>query len=41
MSYRPGAFVTTVRPNYPVAGRMRHVNRLVAADTYVAWFVLN
>jgi hypothetical protein len=42
MSYRPGVFVTTVRPNYPVAGKARiYLNRTATADTFVAWFVLN
>jgi hypothetical protein len=42
MSYRPGVFVTAVRPNYPVMGRMRiYLNRAVRYNTFVAWFVLN
>ena len=42
MSYRPGVFVTTVRPNYPVTGKARiYLNRTVSANTFVAWFVLN
>ena len=42
MSYRPGVFVTTVRPNYPSRGRMRiHLNKAVTSSTFVAWFVLN
>jgi hypothetical protein len=42
MSYRPGVFVTTVRPNYPVAGKARiYLNRTVSSNTLVAWFVLN
>jgi hypothetical protein len=42
MSYRPGVFVTTVRPNYPVAGKARiYLNRAVTSNAYVAWFVLN
>lgn len=42
MSYRPGVSVTTVRPNYPVAGKARiYLNRAVSANTFVAWFVLN
>jgi hypothetical protein len=42
MSYRAGVFVTTARPNYPIAGKMRiYLNRAVTADTFVAWFVLN
>ena len=41
MSYRPGVFVTMVRPNYPIAGKARiYLNRLASANTYVAWFVL-
>ena len=42
MSYRPGTFVTTVRPNYPIKGKARiYLNRTATADTFVAWFVLN
>ena len=42
MSRRPGVFVTTMRPNYPVAGKARvYLNRSVTEGTYVAWFVLN
>ena len=42
MSYRPGTFVTMVRPNYPTAHRLRiYLNRAVTANTYVAWLVLN
>jgi hypothetical protein len=42
MSYRPGVFVTNVRPNYPVSGKLRiYINRAVSANTYVAWFVLS
>jgi hypothetical protein len=42
MSYRPGVFVTTIRPNYPVRGKARiYLNRSVSANTFVAWFVLN
>jgi hypothetical protein len=42
MSYRPGVFVTTVRPNYPVRGKARiYLNRPVNGNTFVAWFVLN
>ena len=42
MSYRPGVFVTMVRPNYPIAGKMRiYLNRTATANTFVAWFVLN
>lgn len=42
MSYRAGVFVTTVRPNYPVAGKARiYLNRTVSSNAYVAWFVLN
>jgi hypothetical protein len=42
MSHRSGVFVTTVRPNYPVAGKARiYLNRAVTANTFVAWFVLN
>ena len=42
MTYRPGTFVTTVRPNYPVAGKARfYLNRTVSVNTFVAWFVLN
>lgn len=42
MSYRPGVFVTTVRPNYPADGRVRiYLNRAVSSNTFVAWFVLN
>jgi hypothetical protein len=41
MSYRPGLFVTMVRPNYPIAGKARiYLNRLASAKTYVAWFIL-
>ena len=41
MSYRPGLFVTMVRPNYPIAGKARiYLNKLANANTYVAWFVL-
>ena len=42
MSHRPGTFVTSVRPNYPVAHKARiYLNREVTSNTYVAWFVLN
>ena len=42
MSYRPGVFATTVRPNHPIRGKMRiYLNRAVSSNTYVAWFVLN
>ena len=42
MSYRPGVFVTTVRPNYPVVHKARiYLNRTVSSNTHVAWFVLN
>lgn len=42
MTHRPGVFVTTVRPNYPVAGKVRiYLNRAVSASTHVAWSVLN
>lgn len=42
MSYRPGVFVTMVRPNYPVRGKARiYLNRAVTANTFVAWYVLN
>jgi hypothetical protein len=42
MSYRPGVFVTTVRPNYPIAGKMRiYLNRAVSSNAFVAWVVLN
>jgi hypothetical protein len=42
MTYRPGVFVTTVRPNYPIKGKARiYLNRAVTSTTYVAWFVLN
>jgi hypothetical protein len=42
VSYRPGVFVTTVRPNYPIKGKARiYLNRAVTSTTYVAWFVLN
>jgi hypothetical protein len=42
MSYRPGTFVTTVRPNYPIKGKVRiYLNRTATADTFVSWFVLN
>ena len=41
-SYRPGVFVTMVRPNYPVLGKVRiYLNRAVSSNTFVAWFVLN
>jgi hypothetical protein len=42
MTYRPGVFVTTARPNYPIKGKIRiYLNRTVAADTFVSWVVLN
>jgi hypothetical protein len=42
MSYRPGVFVTTVRPNYPSRGLMRiYLNKAVTSSAFVAWFVLN
>ena len=42
MSYRPGVFVTAVRPNYPVVGKARiYLNRTVSANTYVAWLIVN
>ncbi len=42
MTYRPGVFVTAVRPNYPVAGKARiYLNKPVTGRTYVAWVVLN
>ena len=42
MTYRPGVFVTTVRPNYPVVGKLRiYLNRAVSGNTFVAWSVLN
>lgn len=42
ISYRPGLFVTMIRPNYPGAGRARiYLNKTSAANTYVAWLVLN
>ena len=42
MSYRPGVFVTMVRPNYPVEGKVRiYLNRAPTASTYVAWLVLD
>jgi hypothetical protein len=41
-TYRPGVFVTAVRPKYPVAGKMRiYLNRAVTRKSYVAWLVLN
>ncbi len=41
MDLRPGIFVTTVRPNYPSSGVARiYLNRAVASDTSIAWFVL-
>jgi hypothetical protein len=42
MSYRPGVFVTMVRPNYPVRNKMRiYLNRTVTSNTFVAWLILN
>ena len=42
MTHRPGVFVTTVRPNHPVAGKVRiYLNRTVPGNTHVAWSVLN
>jgi hypothetical protein len=42
MSDRPGVFVRTFRPTYPVTGKARiYLNRTVGANTYVAWFVLS
>ncbi|MDP9319182.1 MAG: hypothetical protein M3O94_08970 [Actinomycetota bacterium] len=42
MSYRAGVFVTTVRPNYPIKGKVRiYLNRTVSSPTWVSWFVLN
>jgi hypothetical protein len=42
MSYRPGVYVSAVRPNYPIKGKMRiYLNRSVASSTFVSWFVLN
>ena len=42
ISYRPGLFVTMIRPNYPGAGRARiYLNKVATANTYVAWLVLS
>jgi hypothetical protein len=42
MSHRPGVFVTNVRPNHPVEGKIRiYLNRSAPSPTYVAWLVLN
>jgi hypothetical protein len=42
MSYRPGVYVSAVRPNFPIKGKMRiYLNRTVASSTFVSWFVLN
>jgi hypothetical protein len=42
MSDRPGVYVRTFRPNYPIAGKARiYLNRTVSSNAYVAWFVLN
>jgi hypothetical protein len=42
MSYRAGVSVATVRPNYPIRGKMRiYLTRTVSSPAYVAWFVLN
>jgi hypothetical protein len=31
-----------IRPNYPIAGKARiYLNKAAAANTYVAWLVLN
>lgn len=41
MSYRPGIYVTMVRPRYPTAGTLRiYLNKAPTAATYVAWLVL-
>jgi hypothetical protein len=41
-SHRPGVHVEAVRPNDPIAGKVRiYLNRAVNATTFVAWFVLN
>lgn len=42
MSYRSGAWVTVVRPNYPSSGKLRiYLNKTVASRTAVAWLVLD
>jgi hypothetical protein len=41
-TYRSGAWVTAVRPNYPVTGKMRiYLNKPVLKSTTVAWSVTN
>jgi hypothetical protein len=41
-TYRAGAWVAAVRPNYPVTGKLRiYLNKAVTASTYVAWTVTN
>jgi hypothetical protein len=42
MSYRPGVFVTTMRPNYPIPGKARiYLNIAPSSPAYVAWVVLD
>ena len=41
MSYRPGVYVSAMRPNYPSTGKLRiYLNKAATASTYVAWVVL-
>lgn len=41
-TYRSGVWVTAVRPNYPVTGKLRiYLNKAAPKATYVAWNVTN
>jgi hypothetical protein len=41
MSYRPGVYVSAVRPNNPSTGKLRiYLNKAASSATYVAWVVL-
>jgi hypothetical protein len=41
LSYRSGVYVAAVRPNYPVAGKLRiYLNKAVTSSVYVSWMVL-
>ena len=40
MSYRPGVFVTNVRPNYPWGKVRIYLNKPLASSAWVAWMVV-
>jgi hypothetical protein len=40
MSYRPGVFVTHVRPNYPWGKVRIYLNKPLASSAWVAWMVV-